>query len=292
MWQHLEVEDLLLYHKEKILLYYKEKIHESGRAFVLREVHHEECARRLNEKYGANFTWKQTYNKYHKLKGEWKVIMEAKSARGAGFDDVQKKITYDEIEVVKMKAKGDKKAKYYNVPIPLYDEMEFVFTGKHATGEFSVIEAPFDRSGRQEDDAVGNVNLDQEPADLNGDSSQHDFDTLPESDSPNPVGSKRRHEEKEKEKKEKEKKWKWARQGVPIFMQALSEAVSFTHGGTDPYEGIYKAIEDMDEYPLPARLDLLTYLAQNRHIASMLKGRQEETFKQWVARWVAGHYPL
>jgi hypothetical protein len=24
----------------------------------------------------------------------------------------------------------------------------------------------------------------------------------------------------------------------------------------------------------------------------MLKGRQEETFKQWVARWVAGHYPL
>jgi len=104
MWQHLEVEDLLLYHKEKILLYYKEKIHESGRAFVLREVHHEECARRLNEKYGTNFTWKQTYNKYHKLKGEWKLIMEAKSAKGASFDDVQKKIIYDEIEVVKMKA--------------------------------------------------------------------------------------------------------------------------------------------------------------------------------------------
>ena len=97
--------------------------------------------------------------------------------------------------------------------------MEFVFTGKHATGEFSVIEAPFDRSGRQEDDAVGNVNLDQEPADLNGDSSQHDFDTLPESDSPNPVGCKRRHEEKEK-------KGKWARQGVPMFMLALSEAES------------------------------------------------------------------
>lgn len=199
--------------------------------------------------------------------------------------------------------KGDKKAKYYNVPIPLYDEMEFVFTGKHATGEFSVIEAPFVRSARQEDDLVGNVNPTQEqadlngdfagnvnptqePADLNGDSSQHDFNinTLPESDSPNPVGSKRKHEEKEK-------KGKWAKQGVPIFMQALSEAVSFTHG-TDPFEGIYKAIEDMDEYPLPVRLDLLTYLALNRHIASMLKGRREETFKQWVARWVAGHYPL
>lgn len=284
MWQHLEVEDLLNYHKEKILLYYKEKIHESGRAFVLREVHHEECARRLNEKYGTNFTWKQTYNKYHKLKGEWKVIMEAKSAKGASFDDVQKKIIYDEIEVVKMKTKGDKKAKYYNVPIPLYDEMEFVFMGKHATGEFSVIEAPFVSSTRQEDDLTGNFDPTQEPADLNGDPSQHDSDTHPESDSPNPVGSKRKHEEKEK-------KWKWAKQGVPIFMQALSEAVSFAHGN-DPHEGIFKAIEDMDEHPLPVRLDLLTYLAQNRHIASMLKGRREETFKQWVARWVAGHYPL
>jgi len=35
---------------------------QGGRAFVLREAHHEECARRLNEKYGNNFTWKQTYN--------------------------------------------------------------------------------------------------------------------------------------------------------------------------------------------------------------------------------------
>jgi hypothetical protein len=97
--------------------------------------------------------------------------------------------------------------------------MEFVFTGKHATREFSVIQASFVRSGRQEDDAVGNVNPDQEPADLNGDSSQHDFVTLQEFDSPNPVGCKRRHEEKEK-------KGKWASQGVPMFMQPLSEAES------------------------------------------------------------------
>jgi len=164
--------------------------------------------------------------------------------------------------------------------------MEFVFTGKHATGEFSVIEAPFVSSARQENDLVGNVDPTQELADLNGDPSQHDSDTHPESDSPNPnpVGSKRKHEEKEK-------KGKWAKQGVPISMQALSEAVSFTHS-TDPHEGIFKAIEDMDEYPLPVRLDLLTYLAQNRHIASMLKGRKEETFKQWVARWVLDHYPV
>jgi hypothetical protein len=54
--------------------------------------------------YGTNFTWKQVHNKYHKLKREWKLIMEAKAANGASFDDVQKKIIYDDVEVVKMKA--------------------------------------------------------------------------------------------------------------------------------------------------------------------------------------------
>ncbi|KAG0541807.1 hypothetical protein BDA96_02G049600 [Sorghum bicolor] len=107
--------------------------------------------------YGTNFTWKQVHNKYHKLKREWKLIMEAKAANGASFDDVQKKIIYDDVEVVKMKANGDKRAKYYNVPIPLFDEMEFVFTGKHATGEFSVLQVPFDHPTRQEDDLIGNV---------------------------------------------------------------------------------------------------------------------------------------
>ena len=96
MWQSQEVEDLLLY--------YKEKIQVAGKSLVLREVHHEECARRINEKYGTNFTRKQVYYKYHKLKGEWKIIFEAKSASGASFDDVQKKIIYNDIEVVKMKA--------------------------------------------------------------------------------------------------------------------------------------------------------------------------------------------
>lgn len=96
LWQPKEVEDLLLY--------FKEKIQECGKSLVLRDVHHEECARRLNEKYGSNYTGKQVYTKYHKLKAEWKVIMEAKAASGASFDDVQKKIIYDEIEAVKMKS--------------------------------------------------------------------------------------------------------------------------------------------------------------------------------------------
>lgn len=95
IWQPQEVEDLLLF--------YKEKIQVSGKALVLREVHHEECARRINEKYGTNFTGKQVYYKYHKLKGEWKIILDAKSVSGASFDGIQKKIIYDEVEVVKMK---------------------------------------------------------------------------------------------------------------------------------------------------------------------------------------------
>ena len=46
----------------------------------------------------------QQLNKYHKLKAEWKLIMEANSANGASFDDIQKKIIHDDVEVVKMKA--------------------------------------------------------------------------------------------------------------------------------------------------------------------------------------------
>ena len=100
--------------------------------------------------------------------------------------------------------------------------MEFVFTGKHATGEFSVLQVPFDRPARQEDDLIGNgkaaevVNLDIDP------SQHYDSDDLPEYDSPNSVGSKRKPEEKEK-------KGKWPKQGdetvheIAGSMQALSE---------------------------------------------------------------------
>lgn len=96
IWQPEEVEDLLFY--------YKEKMQELGKTLILREAHHEECAQRINQKYATNFTAKQVYYKYHKLKGEWKVILKAKSASGASFDEEQKKIIHDKIEVVKMRA--------------------------------------------------------------------------------------------------------------------------------------------------------------------------------------------
>lgn len=70
-----------------------------GRQLVFKEVHHEECAKQINGKYHTNFTSRQVY---HKLKAQWKVIMEAKNLSGANFDDVEKKILYDETEVVRM----------------------------------------------------------------------------------------------------------------------------------------------------------------------------------------------
>jgi hypothetical protein len=45
---------------EDLLLYFKEKFQECGKALVLRDVHHDECARRLNEKYGTSQENKST----------------------------------------------------------------------------------------------------------------------------------------------------------------------------------------------------------------------------------------
>jgi len=69
---------------------------------VFREVHHEECAKQINVKYHTNFTQRQVYHKYHKLKGQWKVILQAKNLNGANFDDVKKMILYNETEAVRM----------------------------------------------------------------------------------------------------------------------------------------------------------------------------------------------
>uniref|UniRef100_A0A0E0EQZ1 Myb/SANT-like domain-containing protein n=1 Tax=Oryza meridionalis TaxID=40149 RepID=A0A0E0EQZ1_9ORYZ len=101
-----------------MLRYYKEKILADGRQLVFQEVYHEECAKQINGKYHTNFTSRQVYHKFHKLKAQWKVIMEAKNLSGpCNFDDVEKKILYDETEVVRMTNAKDKMAKFINVPI-------------------------------------------------------------------------------------------------------------------------------------------------------------------------------
>uniref|UniRef100_A0A0E0DQ84 Myb/SANT-like domain-containing protein n=1 Tax=Oryza meridionalis TaxID=40149 RepID=A0A0E0DQ84_9ORYZ len=100
-----------------MLRYYKEKIQAEGRQFIFKEVHYEECAKQINEKYHRKFISCQVYHKFHKLKAQWKVIMEAKNLSGANFGDVEKRILYNETEVVRMNNAKDKKAKYINVPI-------------------------------------------------------------------------------------------------------------------------------------------------------------------------------
>ncbi|KAK8448467.1 hypothetical protein SEVIR_7G014652v4 [Setaria viridis] len=67
-------------------------------------------------------------------------------------------------------------------------------------------------------------------------------------------------------------------QDVTGAMNNISETMRFTHV-TDPNEGIYKIIDNMEDYPLLVRLDLQTYLAEIVRIASMLKGRPEESIK-------------
>ena len=133
----------------------------------------------------------------------------------------------------------------------------------------------------------------EEVANLDVDPSHHyDSDTLPGYDSPNSVGSNRKPEEKEKKGKRVKRGDDMVHE-IAGSMQAMSETMRFTHV-TDPNESIYKAIDAMEEYPLLdlVHLGLQTYLAENRHIASMLKGRPEEAVKQWVARWVLDHYPV
>lgn len=187
--------------------------------------------------------------------------------------------------------KGDKRARFYNVPIPFYDDMEFVFTGKHATGEFNVLQVPFDRPSRHEDDdLIDNGRTTQEQLAGDIDPSQHyDSDTLPGSDSPTIIGSKRKSEDTKKKGKRAKQDCSMV-QEISGAMNNMSATMRFTHV-TDPNEGIYKAIDDMQEYPLLVRLDLQTYLAQNGPIASMLKGRPQEAIKEWVAQWVMDRYP-
>ncbi|KAF2915746.1 hypothetical protein DAI22_09g063000 [Oryza sativa Japonica Group] len=162
----------------------QEKILADGRQLVFQEVYHEECAKQINGKYHTNFTSRQVYHKFHKLKAQWKVIIEAKNLSGPNCDDVEKKILYDETEVVRMTNAKDKMAKFINVPIRWYDEMEFIFQDKHATGEFNVLQTPYDHPMTEDDDFIGDKN--GSPGDVDS-SSNYDSDYLP--DQENNTGS-------------------------------------------------------------------------------------------------------
>jgi hypothetical protein len=165
VWQLKVVDEMLSYYKDK----FSPRVNNS---FSKR--HHQECAIQINEKFHTTFTQRQVYHKFHKLKAEWKIILEAKNLSGANFDDVNKIILYGETEVVWMKnvsttsylcqtyfiyydanplvnqhfplffncPEQGQKGNIYKRAIAFYDEMEFIFRDKHATGEFKVLQAP------------------------------------------------------------------------------------------------------------------------------------------------------
>ncbi|WVZ69875.1 hypothetical protein U9M48_018596, partial [Paspalum notatum var. saurae] len=270
VWQPQVVDDMLQY--------YKEKIQAEGRQFIFREVHDEECAKQLNAKYHRHLTQRQVYHKFHKLKGQWRVIMQAKNLSGANFDDVEKKILYDETEVVRMHNVNyeinpghmqdkDARARFLNVPIRNYDAMEFVFQDKHATGEFTVLQTPYDMPSSQDTD-LGDKDANNSDLDPN---LQYDSDCLADEDGTRGSFSAKRPTARKSEKE------------VTNVLRDMSDTMRFTHV-SHPNEDLFKTIDAMEEYSVFVRLELQEYLATNEKIASMLKGRPLEIIKEYVQR--------
>lgn len=271
---------------DEMLFYYKEKIQSEGKQYIFKETHHQKCATKLNEKFHTTFTQRQVYHKFHKLKAQWKIILETKNLSGANFDDVNKVILYDETEVVKMKNNKDKQAKYINVPIAFYDDMEFIFRDKHATGEFTVLQAPYDRVSARDKDFIGDKNDSEAEVDP---ATQYDSDCLP-GDSNNESSSLKRSRGEKRDKGKRVKCDDSALVDMTQSLRDMSDTMHFTHV-TNPNETIFKIIDDMEGYPLYIRLALQTALATNEQVASMLKGRPMHAIHEWVARWVTDNFP-
>uniref|UniRef100_I1QWC7 Myb/SANT-like domain-containing protein n=1 Tax=Oryza glaberrima TaxID=4538 RepID=I1QWC7_ORYGL len=224
-----------------------------GRQLVFKEVHHEECAKQINGKYHKNFTSRQVY---HKLKAQWKA--------------------------------KDKRAKFINVPIRWYDEMEFIFQDKHATGEFNVLQTPYDHPMTEDDDFIGDKN--DSPGDVDP-SSNYDSDCLP--DQENNTGSSSSSRRAKGRKSDKGKRVRTDDNVVYEITGAtdnMSETMCFTHM-THPNESLFKIIDEMTEYPVMVRLELQTYLATHENIAAILKGRPLDSIKEYVAQWIIQNYP-
>uniref|UniRef100_A0A0D9XMR1 Myb/SANT-like domain-containing protein n=1 Tax=Leersia perrieri TaxID=77586 RepID=A0A0D9XMR1_9ORYZ len=254
---------------EEMLRYYKEKIQNEGRQFVFKEVHHEECAKQINEKYQTNFTSRQVYHKFHKLKSQWKVILDAKN--GANFDDVEKKKSF----MMKQKLLRMKGQNLLMSPYDWYDEMEFIFQDKHATGEFTVLQAPYDHPMTKDVDFIGEKEgncLPEQENDIAGSSS-----------SKRPKGGKTNKCKRVKATDDPILK-------ITGAMDNMSETMHFNHV-THPNESLFNIIDDMVEYPVLVRLQVQTYLATNADIAAMLKGRPLDFIKEYVAQWIVQNYP-
>ncbi|KAE8774987.1 hypothetical protein D1007_52565 [Hordeum vulgare] len=65
------------------------------------------------------------------------------------------------------------------VPIANFDEMEFIFQDKHATGEFMVLQTPYDMVHALDKDFIGDTN--KNASDVEVDPATHyDLDCIPD----------------------------------------------------------------------------------------------------------------
>jgi len=183
----------------------------------------------------------------------------------------------------------DPRAKFINVPIHCYDEMEFIFQDKHATGEFTVLQAPYDLPSTQNGDLIGDKNANHgEDVHLG---LQYDSECLVEEDGNNGgSSSSKRPAASKPEKVKRTKRDDSAISEVTHVLRDMSDTMRFTHV-THPNEELFKTIDAMKEYPLFVRLELQEYLANNEKTAAMLKGRPLEAIKEYVERWFVKNYP-
>ncbi|KQJ91974.1 hypothetical protein BRADI_4g40930v3 [Brachypodium distachyon] len=179
-----------------------------------------------------------------------------------------------------MKNDKDKRAKYINVPISCFDEMEFIFQYKHATGKFTVLQTPFENTCAEDNDFIGDKSATNGEADPG---THYDLDCFPEES--NNEGSSSKRATGGKRDKGKRVRRDDVVEDMTHSLRGMSETMRFTHA-THPNENLFKIIDDMEEYPLLMRLALQTALATNGDVAVMLKGRPMPSIQEYVRQWM------
>lgn len=168
--------------------------------------------------------------------------------------------------------------------------MEFIFQDKHATGEFTILQTPYDHPCTQDEDLIRDKNANHSDLDPG---LQYDSDCIPEQDqeetsaagsnSKRPTGGK-------VDKGKRVKRDDGVMKEVTFVLRDMNDTMRFTHS-THPNEALFKIIDSMEEYPIYVRLELQTFLADNEKTAGMLKGRPIEVIKQYVHNWISRNYP-
>lgn len=141
--------------------------------------------------------------------------------------------------------------------------MEFIFQDKHATGEFTILQTPYDYPSTQDADLVGDKHPNHDDADP---SLQYDSDCIPEPEGNNGGSSSAKRTAAGKADKRKRVKHNdGVIKEVTHVLRDMTDTMRFTHV-SHPHEELFKTIDGMEEYPLFVRLELQEYLANNERL--------------------------